>query len=282
MSADDPGSAGPLADRLTFLSETLLDLHTMLDELVKEGFISQRQAEDILIAPRTKKELSQHPMEIVADRCYENRKQPGRELDLDTMTLWLAEKSGQPYERIDPLKGFQRMFSLQSLLELLKSMVKVAWLSAIALLVSKTLYADIIGLGRMGAAIAQRMAGEGRAVTGWTRSGRAVPGIATAPDLTALAAASDVLVLSLFDDAAVAELEQMAGGHLAALAIVDRQVVQAAAREVVIHQQEGIGLLFKVLEIGVGLGGGDEQHAVGAPARRPEVLRSEAISSAVQ
>jgi general secretion pathway protein E len=104
MSADDPGSAGPLADRLTFLSETLLDLHTMLDELVKEGFISQRQAEDILIAPRTKKELSQHPMEIVADRGYENRKQPGRELDLDTMTLWLAEKSGQPYERIDPLK----------------------------------------------------------------------------------------------------------------------------------------------------------------------------------
>jgi general secretion pathway protein E len=94
----------PLADRLTFLSETLLDLPTMLDELVKEGFIGQRQAEDILIAPRTKKELSLHPLEIVAERGYENRKQPGRELDLDTMTLWLAEKSGQPYERIDPLQ----------------------------------------------------------------------------------------------------------------------------------------------------------------------------------
>ncbi|MGE0624983.1 MAG: GspE/PulE family protein [Pseudomonadales bacterium] len=76
----------------------------MLEELVKEGFISQRQAEDILIAPRTKKELSQHPLEIVADRGFENRKTPGRELDLDTMTLWLAEKSRQPYLRIDPLK----------------------------------------------------------------------------------------------------------------------------------------------------------------------------------
>ncbi len=115
-SADDPAGSGqrsageapteeaPLADRLDFHSETLLDLPTMLDELVKEGFIGQRQAEDILIAPRTKKELSLHPLEIVADRGYENRKQPGRELDLDTMTLWLAEKSGQPYERIDPLK----------------------------------------------------------------------------------------------------------------------------------------------------------------------------------
>ncbi|HEY5647401.1 MAG TPA: GspE/PulE family protein [Pseudomonadales bacterium] len=76
----------------------------MLEELVKEGFLSQRQAEDILIAPRTKKELSQHPLEIVADRCLENRKSPGRELDLETMTLWLAEKSRHPYVRIDPLK----------------------------------------------------------------------------------------------------------------------------------------------------------------------------------
>ena len=105
-SASGPESdeEAPLADRLTFLSETLLDLPTMLDELVKEGFIGQRQAEDIMIAPRTKKELSLHPLEIVADRSYENRKQPGRELDLETMTLWLAEKSGQPYERIDPLQ----------------------------------------------------------------------------------------------------------------------------------------------------------------------------------
>lgn len=94
----------PLADRLQFSSEQLLDLPTMLEELVREGFISQRQAEDILIAPRTKKELSQHPLEIVADRGFENRKAPGRELDLETMTLWLAEKSRQPYLRIDPLK----------------------------------------------------------------------------------------------------------------------------------------------------------------------------------
>jgi len=98
------GAEKPLADRLTFTSEHLLDLPSMLEELVKEGFISQRQAEDILIAPRTKKELSQHPLEIVADRGFENRKTPGRELDLETMTLWLAERARQPYLRIDPLK----------------------------------------------------------------------------------------------------------------------------------------------------------------------------------
>jgi general secretion pathway protein E len=100
----DGGAPPPLAERLNFGSEQLIDLPTLLDDLVREGFISQRQAEDILIAPRTKKELSQHPMEIVADRGLENRQTPGRELDLETMTLWLAEKSRQPYIRIDPLK----------------------------------------------------------------------------------------------------------------------------------------------------------------------------------
>ena len=100
----DASSPVPLADRLNFQTEQLIDLPTLLDDLVREGFISQRQAEDILIAPRTKKELSQHPMEIVASRGYENRQVPGRELDLETMTLWLAKKSRQPYVRIDPLK----------------------------------------------------------------------------------------------------------------------------------------------------------------------------------
>jgi 3-hydroxyisobutyrate dehydrogenase-like beta-hydroxyacid dehydrogenase len=64
----------------------------------------------------------------------------------------------------------------------------------------------VIGLGRMGSAMARKFAQEGLAVTGWTRSGRSVDGIAAAPDLGALVAASDTLVLSLYDDAAVAEM----------------------------------------------------------------------------
>ena len=86
------------------LAERLIDLPTLLEDLVSEGFVKQRNAEDILIAPRTKKELAQHPMEIVADRELENQNNPGHKLDLETMTAWLAKKSGQPYLRIDPLK----------------------------------------------------------------------------------------------------------------------------------------------------------------------------------
>lgn len=84
----------------------------------------------------------------------------------------------------------------------------------------------VIGLGRMGAAMAQRFAGQGVPVTGWTRSGRGVEGVASAPDLASLVAASDVLVTSLFDDAAVAEtLDALLGLDLSGKLIVETSTV---------------------------------------------------------
>lgn len=64
----------------------------------------------------------------------------------------------------------------------------------------------VIGLGRMGRAIALRMTAQGHTVLGWTRSGRAVDGVESAANLAALVAGSDTLILSLFDDTAVAEI----------------------------------------------------------------------------
>jgi general secretion pathway protein E len=84
--------------------ELLLDLPILLEALVEDGFISQRQAEDVLIAPRTKKELSMHPLEVIAAKEFESRSTPGKTLDLETMTIWLSQRVNQPYLRIDPLK----------------------------------------------------------------------------------------------------------------------------------------------------------------------------------
>lgn len=69
----------------------------------------------------------------------------------------------------------------------------------------------IIGLGRMGSAMAQRLALEGFAVSGWTRSGimrdpAEALGITAQPDIASLAAASDIVILSLMDDAAVSAI----------------------------------------------------------------------------
>lgn len=64
----------------------------------------------------------------------------------------------------------------------------------------------VIGLGRMGSAIAQRMTGQGADVLGWTRSGRTVDGVKPAENLNHLVRHSDALVLSLLDDAAVSSV----------------------------------------------------------------------------
>lgn len=80
----------------------------------------------------------------------------------------------------------------------------------------------VVGLGRMGSAIAGRLADQGRAVTGWTRSGRGLGALPVAPDLFSLVARADVIVLSLFDDAAVgATLAQLLAHDLGGKQVID-------------------------------------------------------------
>jgi len=90
--------------RIVAEGERQLDLAGVLDDLVHDGLIERRQAEDILIAPRPKREQAQHPLELVAARELEDPRQPGRKLDLELLTVWLADLGRQPYLRIDPLR----------------------------------------------------------------------------------------------------------------------------------------------------------------------------------
>ena len=84
----------------------------------------------------------------------------------------------------------------------------------------------IIGLGRMGSAMAQRMTSEGKTVSGWTRSGRTVAGVKTVPDLGALVNDSDILILSLLDDVAVENvLEALLKLDLKGKLIIDTSTV---------------------------------------------------------
>lgn len=69
----------------------------------------------------------------------------------------------------------------------------------------------IIGLGRMGRAMAQRLSGRNIPVTVWTRSGISAAdaaswGVTPATSLAELTTASDTIVLSLLDDTAVGEV----------------------------------------------------------------------------
>jgi len=89
----------------------------------------------------------------------------------------------------------------------------------------------IVGLGRMGSAMAERLARQDFTVAGWTRSGLSAEkaadlGIAAARDPAALAAASDIVILALLDDAAVhAVLDELATADVAGKLIVDTSTV---------------------------------------------------------
>ena len=82
----------------------------------------------------------------------------------------------------------------------------------------------IIGLGRMGSAIAQRMTAEGCAVQGWTRSGGRIEGVKSVEDLKTLVASSDTLISSLFDDDAVADVLDA----LLALDLNGKQIIETS------------------------------------------------------
>ncbi|HJR21478.1 MAG TPA: NAD(P)-dependent oxidoreductase [Dongiaceae bacterium] len=89
----------------------------------------------------------------------------------------------------------------------------------------------VLGLGRMGRAMAARLAQRGFEVAGWTRSGIASEParewrIAAHASVDDMVAASDIVLLSLSDDAAVIEIVgQLVRGDLAGKLIVDTSTV---------------------------------------------------------
>ena len=81
-----------------------LNLRSLLNDLVADGRLSVGDADQLSMKSRSKEQLNWHPLELIAEEAVEDKKTPGRVLDIDTLTLWLCEKANQPYKRIDPLK----------------------------------------------------------------------------------------------------------------------------------------------------------------------------------
>ncbi|MGE6372945.1 GspE/PulE family protein [Stutzerimonas stutzeri] len=81
-----------------------LDLADLLRELVAQGRVAQDSAEQCLTVRRSAVANQQHPLEFLAAQQLDDLQRPSKKLDLETLTVWLAERAGQPYLRIDPLK----------------------------------------------------------------------------------------------------------------------------------------------------------------------------------
>jgi len=81
-----------------------IDLRWVLDELLKEGRLSQRDVNLAASTPRSREQLTWHPLQVLARFEFADAKDPGRKLDLEALTAWLAAKAGQEVWIIDPLK----------------------------------------------------------------------------------------------------------------------------------------------------------------------------------
>ncbi len=78
------------------------DLARLLDALVEDGRLHPDQARRLQSAPL--RGAGQHPLERIARSRQPDRAHPGRELDLDALSQWLAQRHGQSWQRIDPLR----------------------------------------------------------------------------------------------------------------------------------------------------------------------------------
>jgi len=85
--------------------ERVLGLADILQELVKTKRIDKATADKCLIGRGSftgKQNL--HPLEYIALQQYDDLVRPGKKLDLETLSQWLALWAEQPYLRVDPLK----------------------------------------------------------------------------------------------------------------------------------------------------------------------------------
>jgi general secretion pathway protein E len=88
----------------TTAQDRVLDLGDLLRELVAQGRVDQDAAEQCLAIRRSSLNHQQHPLEFLAAQQVDDLSRPGKKLDLEGLTVWLAQFAGQPYLRIDPLK----------------------------------------------------------------------------------------------------------------------------------------------------------------------------------
>jgi general secretion pathway protein E len=94
----------PLHPPVPAAKPTALSLSWLLNELVATKLVSPATAKQFVEPKAGKGGARPHPLALVAAQDWPDPRTPGRTLTIEALTLWLAQRSGLPYLRIDPLK----------------------------------------------------------------------------------------------------------------------------------------------------------------------------------
>jgi len=84
--------------------DRVLDLRGLINDLVADGRMKQGDANMLLGASRTREQAIMHPLAYIATQNLDDVLRPGKTLDGDTLTEWLAAKARLPLVHIDPMK----------------------------------------------------------------------------------------------------------------------------------------------------------------------------------
>lgn len=84
--------------------DRVLDLRGVLMDLSADGRIKHEDVNILLGANRTREQAIMHPISYIATQNLEDLKRPGKTVDADALTEWLAEKAKLPLVHIDPMK----------------------------------------------------------------------------------------------------------------------------------------------------------------------------------
>src|SRR5690242_16196405 len=93
--------------------ERQLTLQDVVAWLVEDGMLGADKAELLKGLADRGSYKNQHPLEILGKRGWTDARDPRRALTVESLSIWLAAKTGLPYFRIDPLKlDVQRITSV--------------------------------------------------------------------------------------------------------------------------------------------------------------------------
>ena len=82
----------------------MITLRSLLDELVRDSYLTEEDLLHVTSMTRSKEESERHPINYLADLGLKCPLSATGKLSLDVMLNWLAECSGQPKIVVDPMK----------------------------------------------------------------------------------------------------------------------------------------------------------------------------------
>ena len=85
-------------------ADRVLDLRGLMNDLVADGRLNQRDANMLAGTTRSREQATMHPLSYIASQGLDDVARPGKPLDALALTDWLAGKAGLPLVHIDPLK----------------------------------------------------------------------------------------------------------------------------------------------------------------------------------